>query len=154
MAEIDDQPFPRGMLIGAGALVAVALVAVGAVRLGLIESPAADRAESTATPAASRDLRFVDRADGAVVVERAEGGVAAVIEPGTGGFVRGVVRGLARERRARGVGREPAFRLTRWSDGRLTLADPATGRTLALDGFGVTNKQAFADLLTAAGDRA
>jgi putative photosynthetic complex assembly protein len=68
---------------------------------------------------------------------------------GTNGFVRGVLRGLARERRLNDVGAQPPFQLTRWSDGRLSLDDPATGRRIDLVAFGPTNAGAFAQLLTA-----
>ena len=63
--------------------------------------------------------------------------------------MRGVLRGLARDRRADGIGRSPPFRLTRWADGRLSLDDPATGRHVDLEVFGPTNAGAFAEILTA-----
>ena len=42
--------------------------------------------------------------------------------------------------------------LTRWADGRLSLEDRTTGRVIALDAFGPTNGEAFAQLLTAGGN--
>ncbi len=147
MAEIDDQPFPQGILIGAGMLVLASLVAVGASRIGLL--PGADDKPIVAASArevSHAELDFADREDGAVIITSATGR-EVVIPPATGGFVRGVVRGLARDRRARGIGREPGFRLAKWSDGKLTLTDTATGQRLELDGFGPTNRQAFDDLL-------
>jgi putative photosynthetic complex assembly protein len=69
------------------------------------------------------------------------------VEPGTGGFIRGVLRALVRERRLSGTGAEPPFTLTRWRDGRLTLDDSATGRRLELTSFGPDNAAVFADLL-------
>lgn len=82
--------------------------------------------------------------------------MVAVIPPGTNGFLRGSLRGLARERKRQGIGAGPAFRLVRWADGRLTLEDPATRRVIDLAAFGPTNSGAFADLLGAplAGARA
>jgi putative photosynthetic complex assembly protein len=47
------------------------------------------------------------------------------------------------------VGPDLPFRLTHWSDGRLTLEDAATGRRIELESFGPTNMQAFASLLAA-----
>lgn len=149
MSAIDAQPFPKGPLVGAFLLVAVSLISVAAVRLGLISGPE-DRVVTTAAatvPRTSQDLRFLDRADGAVVVQHLDGRVAAVVAPGEGGFVRGVLRGLARDRKARGLDSRPAFRLTEWADGRLTLEDTATGQILDLDGFGPTNREAFLMLL-------
>ena len=77
-------------------------------------------------------------------------------------FVRGALRALARERRA-DVGDNTAgipdagsvttpvehapFRLTRYTDGRLTLDDTTTGAHLELRAFGPTNAAAFAGLL-------
>ena len=43
------------------------------------------------------------------------------------------------------------FRLSAWSDGRLTLDDPATARHIELQAFGSTNTEVFAQLLTAHG---
>jgi putative photosynthetic complex assembly protein len=73
----------------------------------------------------------------------------AVLDPGTNGFVRGVLRGLARERRRQGLGSEIPFHLAQRADGRLTLVDPATERVIDLKAFGPTNTQAFARLLEA-----
>lgn len=96
----------------------------------------------------SRELRFLDRSDGAVVILDHPGGEPVeVLAPGTHGFVRGVMRGMARERRSKKVGDEPPYRLTSWSDGRLTLDDPSTGRWVELVAFGPDNFQAFAQLL-------
>lgn len=97
---------------------------------------------------ATRDLHFADRADGAVVVtEAATNSPVMVLEPGQDGFVRGTMRGLARDRKGRDIGSEAPFRLTSWNDGYLTLEDRATGRTLELIGFGATNAHAFARFL-------
>ena len=71
----------------------------------------------------------------------------ATVPPGTNGFLRGVMRGMARNRMLHDVGAAPPFRLVRWSDGRITLDDPETGRHIELDPFGPTNAGAFAALL-------
>ena len=66
----------------------------------------------------------------------------------TNGFLRTVLAGLVRERRRENAG-DPAtpFRITRWSDGRLTVDDTATGKLIELEAFGHTNEDAFARLL-------
>lgn len=139
--------FPRAALLGAAALVVATLGLAAAGRqtgVGRTEVPQSVAVERHA-------LRFEDRADGGVVVHAAEkGAVAQVLAPGSHGFVRGVLRSLARERKLRGIGTEPAFHLTRWADGRLSLDDPATGRSVELGVFGPTNAEAFAELLQAA----
>lgn len=147
---------PRGTLIIAGALVLFALTATSIVRIAHIApsaSPVAFREQAHIAPVKSRDLRFIDRADGAVLIEDADkGGTAMVIAPGqTTGFIRGVMRGLARERRSRGIGDGPAFNLTLWQDGQLSLTDKATGRAIELTAFGSTNRATFAVLLDAKG---
>jgi putative photosynthetic complex assembly protein len=70
------------------------------------------------------------------------------LPPGSNGFVRGALRGLARERRRRGLGPEAApMRLTQWSDGSLTLVDLATDVKIEVESFGPTNAAAFHELL-------
>ena len=146
---------PRGTLVLAAGLVAFAFGATVVVRAAGIPaaaSPAAMRAEAHIAPVASRSLRFVDRGDGAVVIQDAgAGGIASVIEPGQQtGFIRGVMRGLARERRMHGIGDGPPFTLTLWRDGELSLTDSATGRSIEMTAFGSTNRAAFAALLPGA----
>lgn len=95
------------------------------------------------------DLLFADRDDGAVVVTAPGGGLVAVLPPGTNGFVRGALRGLARERRREDAAMSAPFHVTEYVDGRVTLQDPATGRWVDLRAFGATNAEAFARLLIA-----
>ena len=147
-----DPTVPKGALMFAGGLVAFALVATTAVRVGLLPvaaSPVAIRTATHETPLQTRDLTFRDRADGAVTItDVTTGKPAEVIEPGSkSGFIRGVMRGLARERRMHHVGDGPAFRLASWPDGGLSLTDTATGRVIELGAFGPTNRAAFASLL-------
>jgi putative photosynthetic complex assembly protein len=143
---------PRGTLIIAGALVLFAFTAVATMRIAHVPaaaSPVAMRDANHMVPVASRNLRFIDRADGAVVIQDADkGDDASVIEPGQKtGFIRGVMRGLARERRMRGIGAQPPFNLSLWRDGELSLTDTATGRSIELTAFGSTNRASFLVLL-------
>ncbi len=144
-----EQQVPRSALLAAAAVLAVAIVLAGTARLsdvGTTHMP-----ESSVV--VSRDLRFLDRDDGAVVVYSApDGALVQVLAPGTNGFARGVLRGLARDRRSRDIGSEQPFQLIRFADGRLSLDDPATGRRIDLDAFGPTNVAVFARLLTKEGE--
>jgi putative photosynthetic complex assembly protein len=137
---------PRGPLLGAGALIVMALLAVAAVRLtgvGAVKVP-------DAAAVSVRDLRFEDRPDGSIVVlEAADRTLVNTVQPGTNGFLRSTLRGLARERKRQGIGAEPSFRLIGRADGRLTLEDPATGRRVDLESFGPTNAAVFAQLMVA-----
>jgi putative photosynthetic complex assembly protein len=144
MSNLDDHPFPRAPLIAAILVVGLTVAGVGATRLGLI-SPATAEA-SDAQPVAYADMRFADMDDGGVRVTVLDDG-ERIIPPATGGFVRGVLRGLVRDRRARGLGSEQPFRVTEWSDGKVTIQDLATARVIKLDAFGQTNRQAFLDLM-------
>lgn len=149
-----DQMAPPGAIALAGGLVVLSLLLVGAVRLDLVSpapSAAAERARAQVAPVRERLLTFADRADGAVVVtDMSSGAEVAVIGREGGGFIRGVMRGLARERRMHGLGGAQPFRLTEWSDGELSLTDTGTGRIIELGGFGPTNRAAFAALLAGA----
>jgi putative photosynthetic complex assembly protein len=139
--------FPRGALIGAATLIAFSILAAGVGRL----NGAATVDLASAVPVQSVELRFSDRSDGAVVVRQAsDDREIYVVAPGTNGFIRSVLRGLARYRMLESIDNEPPFRLTRWDDGRLSLEDPATGRRIdELAAFGPTNAGAFEQILQA-----
>ena len=95
----------------------------------------------------TRTLHFADQKDGSIEVSDATSGALVQRIVGEQGFVRGTLRGFARERRARGVGPEAPFELVLHTDGRLTLIDPATGRRVDLESFGPTNLAEFARML-------
>lgn len=141
---------PTPALLGIGLLVGFTLlVVIGGKELdiGTVKNP-------EAAVAVVRELRFEDREDGALLVfETPENALVYLIEPGSNsGFVRGVLRGFARERHRSGVGIEPPFLLSALVDGRMFLEDPETGRRVPLDGFGRTNAEAFARILVAKGE--
>lgn len=135
--------FPRAPLFGAAALVVFALGCAVAGRMS-----GATTVPQGAAAVAERTLRFADRADGAVLVYAPPESAPIEVITGQSGFLRGTLRGLARERRRDGIGAGAPFHLTAWSDGRLTLADPSTGRDIELESFGPTNEAVFARLLT------
>jgi putative photosynthetic complex assembly protein len=137
------QHFPRKALYVAALIVATAFVVAGTGSiLGPISNPI------TAASVSSRDLYFEDRADGSVaILDARTGQTLQVALPGTNGFLRATLRGLARERKHQDFGAAVPFRLTGWADGRLTLEDPTTHRTVELEAFGQTNEAVFAQLL-------
>ena len=150
-----ENTVPRPALFLAGGLVFASLTMTAAVQLGWLEReavPSLVRAEANVEASETRRLTFADRSDGAVVITDADSGAqVALIESETksGGFIRGVLRGLARERRMRGIGSGPAFALVLWEDGSLSLTDEATGRIIELGAFGPDNRDAFAAVLPA-----
>ncbi len=146
-----DPTVPRGALIGVAAILIFTMAMTGAVRFGLIPQsadPAASRAAADVTAVQTRNLRFADRTDGAVVISDADtGDTVKIIEFGQGGFLRATMRRMAKARLAAGVGADPAFKLTRWENGALSLRDPETGRQAELYGFGADHTKTFADML-------
>ncbi len=73
---------------------------------------------------AERDLRFDDRADGAVIVSLAGTGQVLDVMTGQNGFLRGTLRGFARIRRSDGIGSGPPLHLAGYADGQLILERP------------------------------
>ncbi len=142
-------PVPRGPLLAAAALVIATLVGVATIRVTGVDVST----RSQAAVVAQRALHFEDQPDGSVRVLDARPGQAPqllqVIDPGAGGFLRGALRALVRQRRAAGLGAEAPFVLTARADGRLTLVDPATTERVDLESFGPTNAAVFAQLLAA-----
>jgi putative photosynthetic complex assembly protein len=139
---------PRPVLYGAAALVAFALTMATAARLSTPDPAQAQVARALV----QRDLRFEDRSDGGVnVIDAGSKRVIEIVAPGTNGFLRGALRGLARQRRLQGLGSEAPFRLTARSDGSLQLLDLATRQYIDLNSFGPTNSGVFAKLLTVRG---
>jgi len=142
-------PVPRGPLLAAGLLIVATLAGVATLRL----SGADVSTRSQAPVVAQRALQFEDQADGSVRVLDVRAGQAPrllqVVDAGGGGFLRGAMRALVRQRRAAGVGAEAPFVLTARADGRLTLSDPATTERVDLESFGPTNAAVFAQLLAA-----
>jgi putative photosynthetic complex assembly protein len=139
---------PKGGIIAAAALVLFSLATVTTVRLtGMGEV-------HMALPAAvqSRDLQFADGRNGAVLVyDAGDHRLIDTLAPGSNGFIRVVLRGLARERRLGDIGAQPPFRLTRYSGGQITLTDTSTNKQIDLGAFGSTNTEAFARLMTLQG---
>jgi putative photosynthetic complex assembly protein len=129
-------------LIGAGIMLAVIFAAVVVVSQSGMVIRAPDAAAVVV-----RELRFEDRSDGSIAVFDGKTGAEVDAVTGQAGFIRGTLRGLARERRARGLGPEQPFQLIGRADGRLTLSDPATGRTVDLESFGPVNAGVFAQML-------
>jgi putative photosynthetic complex assembly protein len=140
--------FPRGALFGAAALVMFSLSVVA------IERITGSGIEESAMPGLSetRTLRFLDQ-DGEVVVfdDRTEL-IVARFGSGTNGFARGLLRGLARDRRLREADRSAPFELGFNAENRLTLRDPETSTDIVLDAFGSTNRNVFSDLHESAGE--
>jgi putative photosynthetic complex assembly protein len=152
MSEIDSEPFPRRALIAAGVLVGITLALTGAVSAGLLSKPSdanTARVEKKMAIRATRTLSFSDHPGGVLLIRDVkQNSLVRAIMPGEpSGFIRGVLRSFARERRAKKIAMEVAYRLTLWDDYSLSLTDTGTGRTIELGSFGPDNRAAFAALL-------
>jgi putative photosynthetic complex assembly protein len=137
--------FPRTPLYIAAAAVILTIVGVSIVRFGHLSTSYV----STAPAIKERALRFEDQKDGGIaVIDATTEKIIEVVSPGTNGFLRGALRGLARERKRTSAGAEPPFMLVSRTDGRLTLDDQTTDRQVDLKSFGPTNAQVFERFLT------
>ena len=136
--------FPRLPLYAIGAVLALTLISVTIVRLGNLSTSYI----SNAATINERALKFEDRVDGGIaVIDATNGGVIDIIAPGSNGFLRGALRGLARERKRMGQGADVPFKLIARTDGRLTLDDPVSKRQVDLKSFGATNARVFEEFL-------
>jgi putative photosynthetic complex assembly protein len=135
---------PRAAIYGAAALMVFTLVVSATARRAKLAAEAPPEAAAIER----LDIRFEDRDGGSLaVIDASSGRVVEEIAPGTGGFVRGVLRGMFRARKLEAMDRAGVFRLSRGASGRLSLDDLASGRHVDLDSFGPTNTAAFAHFL-------
>lgn len=136
-------------MIAAGLLISFTIAAVAAFRIAGLNPTA--QIPDTDPAVETRTLRFEDSPDGTVVVyELSEGApdrVVHVVRSGEGGFIRGVMRSLARDRQARGIERTHPFLLKLQANGTLLLVDPETNQRIDLQAFGPTNIEAFRAML-------
>ncbi len=139
---------PPAAIKATGVFLVVVLVLAAVARLTGVGA-LVDEAQETRVPLAERSLVFVPEGDSGPVrlLDGATGALVRELPPGEGGFLRGVVRPLNRERTRAGSDPEAPWVLTAWSDGALTLSDPETGMRVDLRAFGPTNADAFAALL-------
>lgn len=141
---------PVGALIGAGALLLFTMALVGWFRISGLDPTA--RVPEPDQGVEVRQLRFEDSTEGTVSVFEIQDGspeqLVHVIQPGEGGFIRGVLRSMARSRRASGIGSEHPFLLIQQADGSILLEDPETRQRIYLPAFGPSNIDAFRELLS------
>lgn len=136
--------FPKPLLIGMGLMVIFSIVAAAFGRMtdiGTVRNP-------TTVPVSIRDISYLRADDETITIVDARSGEAIkTLAPQEGGFLRGSLRGIDRDRKLRGIALEQPWRLILWEDGALTLSDTVTGQRINLNGFGATNAAAFAALL-------
>ncbi len=132
---------PRVVLIALSALVILTILGVGLARLTgykFEQAPILPEVES-------RDIRFVEQADGSVEVrDAATGALIQTLPPGEEGFVRGILRTMTFERKRYRADLSQPFHLARRANGMLTLEDPVSGVLIDLRAYGIDNEGAFA----------
>ena len=93
-------------------------------------------------------LLFIDGPAGRIEVVDAEtGSRLAQSGWGEGSFLRGILRSLVRERRIRDLDAGGIFNLSLFDNRSLVISDPETNYWMALEAFGVDNRQWFVELL-------
>ena len=125
----------------ASSLAVVILLIANYVQSGKLEH------QAEAGIVAKKILHFRDLPNGSVGVISADNGQMIAEVEGQDGFIRGVLRALARDRRIRQISSDDAFELVSRSDGRLTLTDLATKNRIDLESFGKDNAAEFAAFL-------
>jgi len=145
LTELHDRPFPRGLLIAVASMIGFTILVVGAARL-----TGFDPSQAPVTPeVAARDLRFVELEPGDIEVYDATTGILLETLPqGEDGFIRGLLRTLARERRMHGVDPDGPYRLSFRENGHFTLEDQTTDFFIELRAFGATNEASVARFLS------
>ncbi len=142
MSELHENPAPAVPLAAAAALVIVTLIGVAFQKLYI--NPNSEQVAPVRVLVAERQLQFVDRDNGAVEVRvMPQNEVLDVIEAGDGGFLRGILRGLVRERRLEAASMSPGFLLQQFEGGAVVLTDMSTTREIDLRAFGSINAKDF-----------
>jgi len=144
MSALDERPFPRGAIIGAGLLIASSLAAVGFHQYTKFNNPPPPEAVDQAQIVKSRDLRFVgDPKVGPMSVFDAQTGEKIADLRPNDGFVRTVLVSMAFDRGKSGINEEPTYQLLEWADSRVTIEDRTTKVRMNIGAFGNESKAAF-----------
>lgn len=121
---------------------------LGAILLASFVSVNSEAELERGDAVASRQINFHDEPGGWISVRDASDDEEILrLEPSRDNFMRGVMRSMARERRAKGVTNEPPFEVTAWGSGHLSVTDTATGRRVEISAFGADNVDSFARLV-------
>ncbi len=143
------QGLKKPALLAAAAVFAILSLVIA---MNVIGTQTVDLSQSR-TAVVKRSLIFRDGPNGAIAVYDQGAGEPFAVLPREGNtFMASALRlmGQSRELRSK-AGPEAPFVLTLWSDGKMSLSDPATGDTLELAAYGPTNAKTFAQLLPTAG---
>lgn len=145
LTDSDERPIPPAIIIGGGLVMAVSLLVVVSARMGV----APRQTRPVAAAVASYDFRVsAPDSTGMETVLSARNGARVGPLAGRGDdFLPSLVDKLHQERRLKGLADTAPFRLVRFSDGRVSMQDPVTGRELNLESFGSVNEANAARLI-------
>ena len=133
-------------------LLPIAKVCMGVLLLLVVgifiykESVLHNRSNDSTEIVASRELHFYDTSDGKILITY-KNGINISVVGGEGGFIRAVMRSLAKDRITMGVGPEQPFKLVVNKKGLISIVDPVTGNKVDVSSFGQTNAKIFTNLL-------
>lgn len=149
--ERPSRPIPVWVLLaGSGLLLIAIVVTTFSSRTGLGRVPVDDIAAEQVV-AQELAISFVTTAEDEIRILGGPGNhVLTMLAPGEGGFLRGIVRPLTRERVRFDVPLEEPYLLQRIGPGSLVLRDPATDLLVDIAAFGPTSIEQFQQLFAAA----
>jgi len=145
--ERPNRPIPKKILaMMAGLAIAAFFLTLASARTGMGRVPVAQPSD---IPVDVIEVSFAETADGVIqVVRHPDGEVLLELADGEGGFMRGVLRPLRRERMRHGESAALPYTLTRHRSGALTLTDESTDLVVDIAAFGATSVAYFARLFT------
>lgn len=131
-------------ILAAGCLVLFALASVTAARLTGYKWEW--RPEGTIV--ATRSISFEQAANGVVSVRDAKSGAVLGSYPfNENAFMRTVMLSFRHERARTGGEQLLPYTIEQWNDGRVTVSDPVSGRSIEMAAFGRHQVETFAALL-------
>ncbi len=141
------RPIPGWVLAMTASLAGIALVlALVSSRTGVGRVPVTTGPDPAV---AELSISFVERSGGEIdVVRQPDGAILARMEAGEGGFMRGILRPLYRERVRHGRDVAAPYRLLRYESGALMLTDASTDLVVDIAAFGATSADRFRSLFT------
>lgn len=139
---------PAPLLYAAFAMVALTIALAAAWRYWLDPGDV----DTGVTVVQSQAFRFVPVGEGGLDVRlMPDDRSLTIVDGNLSSFLQGMVRSLSRQRQVDQADLGAPFHVTFWSDGRLTLDDPATNTSIALQAYGLDNTAQVYGLLTMAG---
>ncbi|MCX7375020.1 MAG: photosynthetic complex assembly protein PuhC [Alphaproteobacteria bacterium] len=140
MAEAQAQNHtPTPFLVVVAGLVLAAVLAVGTAPWWRDTTVA-----SQVAPRIMVVLQFEVESSGNLIVRKFPGGeLVDALNPDESGFLRTMVRVIRRDLGAGANVDSMPFQLSAWQDGRMSLVDTATGRSVELRAFGPTQAGVF-----------